>query len=162
MDRSKGYGEYGICSEEGWNDGWEDGKWRDRGGAKRIEEAYGGEGAEFEDHAATADIEDNAKDDNDERGNLIANETSVIEEDVEEADLESKGEGSRGIQNEENNSEKDNSDSDSDSDSNSSSSENEGEEEEEEEEEESENENENESDTRTEPDRPRDLEQSER
>ncbi|KMQ97192.1 zinc finger protein xfin [Lasius niger] len=112
--------------------------------------------SEFEDHAVTADIEDNAKNDNDEKGSLIADETSVIEEEVEEADFESEGEGSRSIQNEENNSEEDNSDSDdSDSGSNSSSSENEGEEDEEEEEEEQEEEeeeNENESDTRTEPD----------
>ncbi|EFN68853.1 hypothetical protein EAG_07919 [Camponotus floridanus] len=69
-----------------------DGKWRDRGGTKRIEEGYGGGyDAEFEDHAATADIEDNAKDDNDERGSLIADEMSVIEEEVEEADFESQG-----------------------------------------------------------------------
>lgn len=97
---------------------------------------------EFEDHAV-AD-EDNAKNDNDEKGSLIADETSVIEE-TEEADFESEGERSRDIHDEDNseNSEEDNSENsdDSDSDSNSSSSEEENENEEEE--------NENESDTRT-------------
>ncbi|XP_071574276.1 uncharacterized protein [Temnothorax nylanderi] len=112
--------------------------------------------SEFEDHAV-AD-EDNAKNDNDEKGSLIADEMSVIEgaEEAEEADFESEGEGSRDIHDEENseNSEEDNSENsdDSDSDSNSSSSEDENENEdgeEEEEEEENENENENESDTRS-------------
>lgn len=111
--------------------------------------------SEFEDHAIVD--EDNAKNDNDEKGSLIADETSVIEEaeGAEEADFESEGERSRDIHDEDNseNSEEDNSENsdDSDSDSNSSSSEdeNENEEGEEEEEEEDENENENESDTRT-------------
>ncbi|KAG5317093.1 XFIN protein, partial [Acromyrmex heyeri] len=110
--------------------------------------------SEFEDN--TVADEDNAKNDNDEKGSLIADETSVIEEaeEAEEADFESEGEGSRDIHDRDNseNSEEDNSENsdDSDSDSNSSSSEDENENEgEEEEEEEEENENENESDTRT-------------
>lgn len=109
--------------------------------------------SEFEDHAVVD--EDNAKNDNDEKGSLIADETSVIEEveEAEEADFESEGEGSRDIHDEDNseNSEEDNSENsdDSDSDSNSSSSEDENENEEGEEEEEDGNENENESDTRT-------------
>ncbi|XP_011333328.2 zinc finger protein hangover isoform X2 [Ooceraea biroi] len=89
--------------------------------------------SELEDHAV-AD-EDNAKNDNDEKGSLIADETSVIGE-AEEADFESEGDGSRDIPDEDSNSDDNSQNSeDSDSGSNSSSSDDEEEEEEEEEEE---------------------------
>jgi len=98
-----------------------------------------------EDHT-TAD-EDNTKNDNDEKGSLIADETSVIEE-MEEADFESEGEGSRDIEDSDNS--RNSEDSDSGSNNSSSDEEEEGEETEEKPEEEEEEEEENESDAKTE------------